>query len=208
MRLNSCLRGFHWLRNRHIFGTISPQLFSNSYLLSKIDSTWVTRNETNWQLKQFTVIVCCLEISSWRKHCTILIELISLYHKQLQMGDFALSCKRKVFSYDLMKTCEIKCASQRACPYIVQLSWCLIQFKLFLMGLAAIADSAPDDISKLLPPVSSCPGRRLPRLASHGRVMVPRCRTLARVERGFSSLDPSLWNNLPPDILVKIISHH
>jgi Reverse transcriptase (RNA-dependent DNA polymerase) len=72
-----------------------------------------------------------------------------------------------------------------------------IEFKLLLLSRASILRTAPDYISELFLPVSGCPGRRRLRSASHGQYMVSRSRTSTRAGRAFSSVGPSLWNNLP-----------
>src|SRR3984885_644618 len=75
-----------------------------------------------------------------------------------------------------------------------------IRFKLLLMARSSIAGLAPDYLSELFDTVSSCPGRRRLRSAFQGQYKVPRSRTMARAERAFSTVGPTLWNNLPTEI--------
>ena len=75
-----------------------------------------------------------------------------------------------------------------------------IRFKLLLMARSSIAGLASDYLSELFDPVSNCPGRRRLRSATQGQYKVPRSRTVARAERAFFAVGPSLWNYLPKDI--------
>ena len=75
-----------------------------------------------------------------------------------------------------------------------------IEFKLALTVRNCLTGAGPVYLSELCIPVSSDPGRRNLRSASHGDLLAPGFRKERSGRRGFSVCGPRIWNALPLNI--------